>query len=242
MKRLLLCAVIIASISAYGGYYENFKSGDSKKLIMLLDSLEKQKADVPCSLFFYAAELMDNVSRSVGCYTQIVNFRTDSPFYNISQLRLAKYYIIMSDSSKSLNYLRRIIYSKDSVLSPLAYVSIIGVYEKLGDMNSASNYISEFSSVYPKSQFIMNYSVDKKIHIGSSEIYYAIQIGSFKNSENADKMVNEYKAKHYEVYKMTIEGMNKVWVGKFKDEGAAKAFLKVFQKAETVPAWIVKAD
>jgi hypothetical protein len=41
---------------------------------------------------------------------------------------------------------------------------------------------------------------------------------------------------------VTEKDLIKVRIGKFKNEEDAKSFLKVFQKAETIPAWVVKSE
>ncbi|MGE3062509.1 MAG: SPOR domain-containing protein [bacterium] len=237
---LLMCIPILLNASV--SYRELYLKGDLKALTAALDSMEKSRAEVPSELLFYSAELMENVPRSVACYTQIVNSRTDSPFYNASQLRLAKYHSLQQDSSKAALYLKRIISSKDSILSPLAYLSLIAIYERFGDISNASKYIRDFQTDFPSSQFSSYYSTEKSNHSVSKDVFYTIQIGSFKNVENADKMMDEYKKKRYDVYKINDKELIKVRIGKFKTENDANKFLKVFQKAETIPAWVVKAE
>lgn len=243
MKTKLFFVILVFSVIALNANVTDlYRSGNIKALTAKLDSLEKANKEIPCTLLFYCAELMDNVQRSVACYTQIVNFYTDSPFFNASQLRLAKYYTLQQDSAKAALYLRRIISSKDTLLSPLAYVSIIALFERYGDLSNTSKFIRDFQSDFPSSQFALYYTSEKKSHSVVKDLYYAIQIGSFKSMENADKLFDEYKKKRYDIYKVTEKDLIKVRIGKFKNEEDAKSFLKVFQKAETIPAWVVKSE
>jgi len=240
--KLMIMLFLPALLFAGEGLRELYLKSDVSALVSRLDSIEKAKAEAPCSLLFYSAELMENVARSVACYSQIVNYRTDSPFYNMSQLRLAKYYTLQQDSSKAALLLKRIISSKDSLLSPQAYVSLIAMYERYGDLSNTSKYIRDFQTDFPSSQFISYYSSEKKTHSVVKEEYFTVQIGSFKSAENADKMMDDFKKKRYDVYKVTEKELIKVRIGKFKTEEDANAFLKVFQKAESIPAWVVKAQ
>ena len=240
--KILLLISFGCILSVQSGYRELYESGNSKALIMMLDSLEKKNIEPSSSLLFYSAELSDNVQKSVACYSRIVNFRADSPFYNLSQLRLAKYHTLQQDSSKAALFLKRIIAAKDTLLSPLAYVSLIALYERYGDLSNGSKYIRDFQTDFPSSQFISYYSKEKNGHTVSKEPFYTIQIGSFKSSENADKMLDEFKKKRYDAYKITDKELFKVRIGKFKSEDDAETFLKVFQKAESIPAWVVKAE
>ena len=240
--RLFAVLVILSAVFLSGSFQELYMRGDVKSLTAALDSFEKSKSEVPCTLLYYSAEIMDNVQRSVACYTQIVNFRTDSPFFNMAQFRLAKYYTLQQDSAKASLYLRRIISSKDSLISQTAYVSLIALYERFGDLSNSSKYIREFQTDYPSSQFISYYTTDKKTHSITKEVFYSIQVGSFKSNENADKLMGDFQKKRYDVYKVTDNGLIKVRIGKFKTEDDAKSFLKVFQKAETIPAWVVKSE
>ncbi|PIP13242.1 MAG: hypothetical protein COX48_04780 [bacterium (Candidatus Stahlbacteria) CG23_combo_of_CG06-09_8_20_14_all_34_7] len=239
---IFLIFIILSAMIVNGSFLDLYTNENISVLIANLDSLEKSKGDISCSLLYYSAELMNNVQRSVALYTQIVNFHTDSPFFNMSQLRLAKYYTLLQDSAKASLYLKRIIASKDSFISQITYVSMIALYERYGDLSNTSKYIKEFQTDYPSSQFLSYYTTDKTSHSIIKETFYSIQIGSFKSSENANNLIEKFKKKKYDVYKVNENDLIKVRIGKFKTKDDAKSFLKVFQKAETIPAWIVKLE
>lgn len=244
MKALLVLLIIVFAVSILNAdYYNHYIECNAKKLEQMYDSLSIAKKPVSDSLLFYTAELTSSVVKSVTMYTQIVTGIPDSPFYNNSVYRLAKYNIMTKDTARALDQLKKLIYSKDVRFSPLSYIAIIGHYEKMGDNKTAGKYINEFITEYKGHPFLKNYTVDANTkRTGDLQNYYTVQVGSFSTEENADKMLQDYLKKGYEAYKIMVKGQYKVRIGKYGTKDDANTFLKVFQKAEAVGAWIVKVD
>lgn len=221
---------------------ELYVKGDYKTLKSILDSV-KENEQVPSSLYFYIAELSNEVTLSLNYYKIVEEKFKDSPFYPLTLLRIAKYYSISKDSSKALTYYRKLVSLKDPKTIEYAYLGIIGIYENYADINNSNYWITNFANEVVWSPFLKYFSVtEKPKHSQSKDKFYSIQIGSFKNKENAENLYKTYKDKSYDIFIVFEENLYKVRIGKFKNEQDAKSFLKIFQKAETVPAWIVYGE
>ncbi|MEO0233550.1 MAG: SPOR domain-containing protein [candidate division WOR-3 bacterium] len=221
---------------------ELYVKGDYKTLKLILDSV-KENDQCPSSLYFYIAELSNDVTLSLNYYRVIEEKYKDSPFYPLTLLRIAKYYTLSKDSSKALTYYRKLVSLKDSRTLEYAYLGIIGIYENYADINNANYWVSNFANEVGSSAFLKYFSTGEKTkHSQIKDKFYSIQIGSFKNKGNAESLFKKYKDKSYDVFIVFEENLYKVRIGKFKNEQDAKSFLKIFQKAETVPAWIVYGE
>lgn len=244
MKIIILVLIIVFAVGAFSAdYHKCYIEGDYKALEHVYDSLSIAKLHISDTLLFYTAEVTLSVVKSVTMYTQIITGNPGSPYYNNAMYRLAKYNILTKDTVRALDQLKKLIYSKDAYFSPLAYISVIGHYEKMGDNKAASKYINEFMSEYQGHPFLKNYTADvNNKRTGDLENYYTVQVGSFSSKDNADRMLQDYIKKGYEAYVAVVQGLFKVRIGKFATKEEADTFFKVFQKAEAVGAWIVKVD
>uniref|UniRef100_A0A7C3NCR9 SPOR domain-containing protein n=1 Tax=candidate division WOR-3 bacterium TaxID=2052148 RepID=A0A7C3NCR9_UNCW3 len=222
---------------------EFYIKGDFLSLKLLLDSLKGKNIEPSSSLYFYIAEISNDLTLSLNCYKTVEENYKDSPFYTTTLLRLAKYYSLIRDTSKALTYYRKLISLKEKNILPYAYLGIIGIYENYADIKSSNYWITSFINEVDSSPFLNYFSLNEKNkHSQAKEKFYSIQIGSFKSKDNADKLFKTYKDKSYDVFVVFEENLYKVRIGKFKNEQDAKSFLKIFQKAETLPAWIVYGE
>ncbi|HAF08451.1 MAG: SPOR domain-containing protein [bacterium] len=245
MKKVIIVISIIFlfCFSFETDIKEFYIKSDLSSLKLLLDSLKGKNIEPSSSLYFYIAEISNDITLSLNCYKTVEERYKDSPFYPTTLLRLAKYYSITRDTSKALTYYRKLISLKEKNLLPYAYLGIIGIYENYADINNSNYWITNFLNEVDSSPFFNYFSLNEKTkHSQVKEKFYSIQIGSFKSKDNADKLYKRYKDKSYDVFIVFEDNLYKVRIGKFKNEEDARNFMKIFQKAETIPAWIVYGE
>ncbi len=76
-------------------------------------------------------------------------------------------------------------------------------------------------------------------------LYYTIQVGAFRNKQQAEKLKNLLKKKGYSV-KVTSAGKNKtlyrVWVGRFKSRKSAETAAIKLTRAEKLKTLVLKTE
>lgn len=217
-------------------------NGNSQKLLAVIDSLEAKKASVSDTLLFYSAEVSVSVEKAVGFYNRIITQHPQSAFYNMSLYRMAGYGIVTEDTSKAVPLLKKIILSKDPVTAPAAYASLISVYERAGDIEQSSKLTADLISEYPKSEYLKLFSSGENTHATPIESFFTIQIGSFSQKENADKLFSQMNKKKYDVFIDFKDGMYKVRIGRYKTRDEASRFQQIFQKSEGIASWVISNE
>jgi cell division septation protein DedD len=81
--------------------------------------------------------------------------------------------------------------------------------------------------------------------LGGGKISYHVQLGAFKNSNNAEALAKDYKAKGYETFIQKSAGKDKeviyrVLTGKFENKKEAAALAKNIEAKEKAKAVIFK--
>lgn len=81
-------------------------------------------------------------------------------------------------------------------------------------------------------------SINRVINNQASSYYYTIQVGLFRNEENAKRLANELISMGYTVKIGMVNGYYAVWVGNFKDMNQAKRIERVLQE-DGYETWII---
>ncbi|MEC4686402.1 MAG: SPOR domain-containing protein [Nitrospirota bacterium] len=78
-----------------------------------------------------------------------------------------------------------------------------------------------------------------------TSLYYTIQVGAFRNKQQAEKLKNQLKRKGYSV-KVTSAGKNRtlyrVWVGRFKARKSAETAAIKLTRAEKLKTLVLKTE
>jgi len=244
MNRKLLIFVLVVSmfILINADDRAQFNTGGYKALSSKLDSIDKKNGSPSDSLIYYTAELSKDVQYAIGLYNRIINQHLQSAFYNMSLYRMAGYGIVTEDTSKAIPLLKKIILNKDTSMSPLAYASLISIYEKNGNIEESSKLVSDFAAEYPKSEYIKILSAGGNTHATPAESYFTVQVGSFSKKENAEKLFADMNKKKYDVFIEFKDGMYKVRIGRYKSRDEASRFQQIFQKSEGTASWVISND
>jgi len=244
MNRKLLNLILIAAmfICVNADYKTQYNNGAYKTLSSILDSIDKKNGTPSDSLIYYTAELSKDVQHSVSLYNRIINQHPQSIFYNLSLYRMAGYGIVTDDTARAVPLLKKIILSKDISMAPLAYASLISIYERNGNIEESSKLISDFTAEYPKSEYIKIFSAGANKHTTPSETYFTVQVGSFSLKENAEKLFTSLNKKKYDVFIEYKDGMYKVRIGRYKSRDEASRFQQIFQKSEGTASWVISND
>lgn len=241
MNRLKAFFLILISTSSLlsADVRSSYIEGDSKRLLEIIDSLEAKKSAVSDTLLYYAAEVSANAEKSVGLFNRIINQYPQSAFYNLSLYRLAGYGIVNDDTARAVPLLKKIILSKDDRIAPAAYSTLISVYERGGNMEQSSKLAADFVAEYPNSEYIKLFSGADNAHATHIESFFTVQIGSFSQKENAEKLFSQMNKKKYDVFIDYKDGMYKVRIGRYKTKDEAVRFQQIFQKSEGIASWVI---
>lgn len=135
--------------------------------------------------------------------------------------RLTKY------PAKALSYYQRAVdLYPDSKVADNALYRIGQYHFAVNDHQKACDSFSQIVKNYPKSDIIKDARAWAEITaelIQKPIPYYAIQMGAFKNKENAERLKEEFSQKGYTA-QIVGDKLYKVWLGKFESSEQADKF------------------
>ncbi|MGB9720954.1 MAG: SPOR domain-containing protein [bacterium] len=178
-------------------------------------------------VYYYLARLTVNPDSSIGFYQRIINNYPQSRYADIAYLEIAKIAIAREDykgALVTLNELNRNYPNSDLKEEILFWTGIANI--ETGNKDKGYKTLQELMNTFPKSVWASR----AKNLIPSSppaKEYYTIQVGSFKNRDNAEKKLEELKAKGHDGKIVEATVMDKlyfrVWVGEFETMEQAKS-------------------
>lgn len=182
-------------------------------------------------IYYYLGKLAVHPDSAIYFYKLIIDNYPQSRYGDIAYLEIAKIFIGQEDFKNAFFYLNELINRypntelKDEVLfwSGIAYI-------ETGNKTSGYQTLQELIKRYPHS--IWSSRARDLLPPGPSPAakeYYTVQVGSFRNKENALKRVAELKEKGFEARITEAVVMEKihyrVWVGEFETQEEAKALV-----------------
>jgi tetratricopeptide (TPR) repeat protein len=181
--------------------------------------------------YYYLGRLSIAPDSAVFYYNKVTNDYPQSRYGDIAYLEIAKIHIAREKYSNaiiSLNELMRKFPDteyQDEIMFWLGYS-----YINSGKKQEGEAILEELKKKFPKSLWSERAAVilPTKDTPPVSEEYYTVQVGSYRNKNNADNYAGEMRAKGYEVdvVEALVKGNTyfRVWVGKFPSLQEAKTF------------------
>ncbi|MCX7994796.1 MAG: SPOR domain-containing protein [candidate division WOR-3 bacterium] len=182
-------------------------------------------------VYYYLAKLTTYPDSTIIFYKKIIDNHPNSRYADIAYLETAKTFIGIEDFKNALHYLNELNKNfpdtelKDEILfwTGIAYI-------ETGNKNGGYQALQELIKKYPRSIW-----ANRAKNLLPSELpqpqkeYYTVQVGSFRNKENAVKRVEELKQKGFEARIVEAVVMDKthyrVWVGEFETMEKAKSLV-----------------
>lgn len=147
--------------------------------------------------------------------------------------RLTKY------PAKALSYYQRVVdLYPDSKVTDNALYRIGQYYYAVSDYEKAYGSFDQIVKMYRDSDVLREARTWAEIMaqlVKKRDSYYVIQIGAYKNKENAEKLKDSFVEKGYEV-QIFSNSLYKVWLGKFESVDEATKF----QNEHNFKGFIVK--
>lgn len=240
-----------------------------EELISRLETIRRKYPNSPAPLFLEAYVEQDG-DRAVDLYNQIIQRYPNSQFTDDALLKVAQYYYALGSYVSARQYLDNLVDQfPDSPFIPEAKYLAVRCLIATGYYYTAESELKKIIKKYPNSPFkshakdelaaLDDLSKQEKSSLQMSsplpnpesqrEIMpdkgkYTIQIGAFRDKNNATGLKEHYSQKGYLV---TIDSKNVnggflylVWVGEFETEGQAAAFGEVFKNLHGVSFHVVR--
>ncbi len=240
-----------------------------EELISRLDTIRRKYPNSSVILFLEAYVEQDG-DRAVDLYNQIIKRYPNSQFTDDALLKVAQYYYALGSYVSARQYLDNLVDQfSDSPLVPEAKYLASRCLIATGYYYSAEDELKEIIKKYPNSPFkshakdeldaLNDLSKQEKGSLQISSLLpnpesqreimlekkkYTIQIGAFRDKNNATGLKEHYSQKGYLV---TIDSKNVnggflylVWVGEFETEEQAAAFGEVFKDLHGVSFHVVR--
>lgn len=181
--------------------------------------------------FYYLGRLSLNPDSSLVYYQKVIKNHPQSRFADLSFLEIAKTNIALKNYKNAIVTLNEMLRqfpesgSKDEALFWLGVAYISSGDEKQGKLT-----LDNLKNSFPKSIWTDRAKtiVPDRPVIPPSKEYFAVQVGSYRNRDNADRYMQELTAKGMSVQIMQAIVMGntyyRVWIGKFQTIDEAKAY------------------
>lgn len=216
--------------------FESFQFDRSR---IIFEDLVK-KGDNPrlAEAHYYLGRLSINPDSALIHYRTVIKDYPQSRYVDISYLEIAKINIARENYQDAIVTINEMLKQypdigfKDEALFWLG-VSYIGAGQK--DPGHAT--LKNLMAAYPKSEWAVRAASiipEKGVNVPPDSTsapprdYYTIQIGSYRNESNAEKVAADLRTKKFEVRVVQAEVKGniyfRVWVGQFSTAEAAKSF------------------
>ncbi len=216
-------ALIVSAISAQNidEAIKLFNAFQFDKAKAIFEALVKEENNPRIAeVFYYLARLTTNPDSSIQYYRTIVNKYPHSRYAEVAHLEIAKIFIGRQDFKNALVTLNQL--SKDYPNSEIKDEALFWtgvVFIEMGNKESGYKTLQELISAYPKSIWTNRAKNLIPPTIPQKE-YYTVQVGSFRNKENAEKKLVELKMKGFDARIVEAVVMDKiyyrVWIGEFE--------------------------
>jgi len=211
--------------------FESFQFDRSR--IIFEDIVKKDDNPRLAEAHYYLGRLSINPDSALTHYRIVIKNYPQSRYIDISYLEIAKINIARENYQDAIVTINELLKSfpdvafKDEALFWLG-VSYIGAGQK--DPGHAT--LKSLIAAYPKSEWAVRAAsiIPEKGDNPPDQPreYYTIQIGSYRNEGNAQKVAGDLRGKNFEVRVVQAEVKGnvyfRVWVGQFSTADAAKAF------------------
>lgn len=163
-----------------------------------------------------------NYLRASDIFEIIIREFKDSQFKDEARLSLGDTYFFKGDYDKAqMQYSNSINSNPRSKLKALLYYRLSQTALKKGDTQAAKEYLDKLKSDFPLN---LEIKLNKDLY-ALTDIYYAVQVGSFVNYTNARNLCDKLIAKGYDAYLEEAGADNKkiyrVKVGRLKSRPEA---------------------
>lgn len=188
--------------------------------------------------YYYLGRLSISPDSSLYYFNKVKTDHPQSRYADIAYLEIAKSYISMKHYQNAIISLTELLrkYPDTSLHDEVMFW--LGVsYMSTGKEEEGISILKDLRKTYPKSVWSERALtiIPSKDTPEKTEEYYTVQVGSYRNKNNADNYANEIRTKGYDV--QIIEALVKgntyyrVWVGKFTTMEQAKTFSKELESA-----------
>jgi tetratricopeptide (TPR) repeat protein len=180
--------------------------------------------------YYYLARLSINPDSQAFYYGKVVSDHPQSRYADIACLEIAKINIGREAYGNAILTLQNLIKNYPDTKIKDEYLFWLGVsYIAVGQNEQGAKALKELISSYPKSAWS-----DRAGNIIANQEplviadYYTVQVGSYRNIDNARKYAETLKTQGTEVQvvEAVIKGITyyRVWVGRFASKEEARAF------------------
>lgn len=268
MKQKKIILVIFLSIIAVSvGLTQDLETKllqlrERNKLHELRAKLELIKKKYPHHAvpYYIEAFIEKDGEQAIKLYKNFIKRFPQSHYTTNAKYKIAQFYFAKGLYHSAKRLLDDIITSHaGSAYADDAYYLMIRCFIALGLNNEAKTEIKNFIKNYPRSPYkklansdltqlnktSYKFSKDRSLKkIGSSLQNYTIQIGAYRDRNNAIKQMKTISNWEYPVEILTKVVNDKlfylVWVGNFETEEQALNFGEVFKKKYDLPFYIVR--
>jgi len=181
--------------------------------------------------FYYLGRLSIVPDSALLYYTKVINDYPESRYVDISYLEIAKSSIAREKYKNAIVTLNELLRKFPDTSLKDEILFWLGVsYMSSGEQEQGVGILQDLRKMFPKSVWSERAAsiIPAKQPPDTAAEYYTVQVGSYRNRNNAEKHATEMKGKEFDV--QIVEALVKgntyyrVWVGKFPNIEEAKAF------------------
>ncbi len=232
LNRIISASALIVSLIFAQNIDEAIKQFNAfqfdKAKIMFEELAKDENNPRIAEVFYYLARLTVNPDSSINYYRAIIDKYPQSRYADIALLETAKIFIGKEDFKNALVTLNQLSknYPNSELKDEVLFWIGVALIES-GNKESGYKTLQELVNMFPKSIWANRAKNLIPATIPQKE-YYAVQVGSFRNKENAEKRIEELKTKGFDARIVEALVMDKihyrVWVGEFETMEQAKSF------------------
>lgn len=233
LNRIISTTALIASLTFTQNIDEAVKLFNAFQFDKAKEIFHKLADDVNnpriAEVYYYLGRLAIMPDSAIYYYKIVIDKYPQSRYADVAYLEVAKISIMkesFEDALVVLNELARN-YPNSEIKDEILFWTGVAFIES-GNRESGHKKLQELVNNYPNSIWASRAKNLLPSNLPPKE-YYTIQIGSYRNKENADKRVDELKTKGIEGRIVEAIVMDKihyrVWVGEFATREQAKSVL-----------------
>lgn len=236
LYRIVFATTLIAFILPAQNLEEAIKLFNTFQFEKARSIFEELAKDVNnpriAEIYYYLARLTANPDSSILYYQRIINNYSESRYADIAYLEIAKISIAQEKYKNALITLSELNKNypdselKEEILFWLGIAQI-----ESGNKEEGYQTLQNLISAYPKSIWA-NRARNLVPQTEPHKVYYTVQVGSFRNKENAEKKLEELKTRGFngKIAEATVMGKlhYRVWIGEFETMEQAKSLVAKF--------------
>ncbi|MGQ9816690.1 MAG: SPOR domain-containing protein [bacterium] len=232
-NRIIFATALIVSLIGAQNIEEAIKLFNTFQFEKARTIFEELAKDVNnpriAEVYYYLAKLTVNPDSSVLYYQHIIDNYPQSRYADISYLEIAKIGIAQEKYRNALIILNELNknYPNSELKEEILFWTGIAQIES-GNKEAGYQTLQNLTNTYPKSSWA--YRARNLIpQAEPNKVYYTVQVGSFRNRENAEKKLEELKAEGYSGRIVEATVMDKlhyrIWIGEFETMEQAKSLV-----------------